>query len=122
MNTSLELQSVRSELLTYCAGMPQGILARGPLEMAAFAVSLGNCFVWIAPHLDGRQAPQIEEPLGQVPQSIHSLGKQLRAVGLHWWNKTPGMADRETEVALLRAEVARLDKLVHRFVAERRGK
>jgi hypothetical protein len=111
-----ELSAVRSNILTYCAGMPQGIVREGPLGIAHFAASLGNCLIWVAPHLNGRDALQIEQPISETAESIYALGKQLRVAALELWGAKVEM-DRGTEIALLRAEVARLDQLVHRLAA-----
>jgi hypothetical protein len=60
--------------------------------------------------------------LQESAQSVFALGKQLRMVGLDLWDKKGLAFDKGTEIALLRAEVARLDRLVHRALAGRRGK
>ncbi len=118
----LKLQSVKSNLLTYCAGFPQAIVGQGPSEIGKIAVALGNCFIWISGSLDG-PGPQIEQPLQESAQSIFALGKQLRVAGLNLWDcKGAVEFDKGTQIALLRAEVARLDRLVHRALAERRAK
>jgi len=115
----MKLEWVRKEILTYCGGFPQTIMVHGPAQMGSIAIGLGNCFVWTASLLDG-PGPRLEQPLNETAQSIHALGKQLRVVGLDVWDRQK--LDSGTEIALLRAEVARLDKLVHRLAAERSGK
>ena len=110
---------VRKEILTYCAAMPAAIAARGPAELANVALTLGNCFCWISPVLD-EPGPQIEENLGQVPQSVFALGRQLQEVGRAWFERMPPPA-QGPDVARLAAEVSRLDKLVHRLASERRA-
>jgi hypothetical protein len=121
MPNEFDRDFVRKEILTYCAALPAGIMARGQDELANVALTLGNCLVWIAPQLDG-PGPQIEENLSQVPQSIFSLGRHLQWVGRDWWNPPNRQVDRGTQIAKLQAEVARLDKLVHRLAAKTRAK
>jgi hypothetical protein len=117
----MQTDYVRREILTYCASLPQAISARGPAELANVSLTLGNCLCWIAPELDGK-APQIEQVLSQSPQSIFALGRQLQWVGRDWFDRPAKEWDRGAEICLVRHEIARLDKLVHRLAAERGGK
>jgi len=84
------------------------------------AVSLGNCFIWVSSQLE--DGPHIEQPLSENASSVFALGKQFRLVGLKFWDQKLEPFQPGTEIALLRAEVARLDRLVHRSLAQRRGK
>jgi hypothetical protein len=75
---------VRRELLTYLASVPKTLNENGPDCAGQIAVSLGNALLWLQGTLD-EPGPLIEVPLHETPQTIYALGKQLRAVGLSYW-------------------------------------
>lgn len=115
------IETVRREVLTYLARLPKTIQESGNDSLGQIAVQLGNALIWLQPILEPGE-PHIEVPLSETPQTIYALGKQLRQVGLHFWDrKKTDVIDRtaEIEAKLKRLElwVSELDENLSRKVA-----
>lgn len=111
LEAQFKLDSVRSNLLTYLGHSPLGLKNHGPDYAGDLALSLGNALVWIAGTVEPYGA--IEEPLGRVPSSIHSLGKQFQIVGRGLLDKSlEPQEEVYAQLNRLRLEVQSLRKMV----------
>lgn len=68
-------------MLTYLAKYPQAINENPEMGIEDLALALGKALVWIHGWIEPN-LPEVEEPLGQNPQSVFSLGKQFTTAAL----------------------------------------
>jgi hypothetical protein len=113
-------EAVRREVLTYLARLPKTIQENGPEAIGEVAVQLGNCLLWIHDYFESGES-HAETPLHETAQSIYALGKQLRQVGLYWWEKrNNSKTDRfdtiEKEIRALQIWIARVDETLSKNV------
>ena len=106
---ALELATVRSEILSYCEPLPKIIKAHGPASLGCVALSVGKCFNWIGPIVDGYSLTQ-PLPGVHVP-TVSELGEQLRLIGLDLMNGRNGDGELSRMIKTLKAQLSLLEKL-----------
>lgn len=103
--------AVRRELLSYLATYPQSLRQHTPPSraLAELCLSLGNVLLWIHPLIAPDESKR-EQPLGEHPDTLWSLGKQFRAVGQELWDaERPPATTDNGEVEKLRARFDSLE-------------